>query len=273
MFKIGEFSKLSQVTVKTLRYYDEIGLLKPAEVDRFTSYRYYSVDQLPRLNRILALKDLGLSLEQIARLLDEGLSPDQLRGMLKLKQAEIQQRVGEERARLARVEARLRQIEQEGRMPAHEVVIKKVNAQRVAAIRDVIPTYSEQGHLWGELCAYLEQCKVKSAGPCFTLYYDDEYRERDVDAEVCEPVQADAPLPDHGRVKVYELPAVETMACVVHHGSYDMLGQAYRDLLTWIEVNGYRIVGPNRDVYLRGPESGGDPSTYVTEVQIPVEKT
>lgn len=273
MFKIGEFSKLSQVTVKTLRYYDEIGLLKPAKVDRFTSYRYYSVDQLPRLNRILALKDLGLSLEQIARLLDEGLSPDQLRGMFKLKQAEIQQRVGEEQARLARVEARLKQIEQEGRMPTYEVVIKKVNAQRVAAVRGVIPTYSEQGHLWDELCAYLEQHKVKPAGPCFTLYHDDEYRERDVDAEVCEPVQADAPPPDHGRAKVYELPAVETMACVVHHGSYDMLGQAYRDLLTWIETNSYRIVGPNRDVYLRGPESGSDPSTHVTEVQIPVEKT
>jgi effector-binding domain-containing protein len=85
-------------------------------------------------------------------------------------------------------------------------------------------------------------------------------------------VQADAPLPDHGRVKVYDLPAVETMACVVHHGSHDMLGQAYGDLLTWIEVNGYRIVGPNRDVYLRGPESGDDTSTYVTEVQIPVRK-
>ena len=227
---------------------------------------------MPRLNRILALKDLGLSLEQIARLLDEGLSPDQLRGMLKLKQAEIQQRVGEDQARLARVEARLRQIEQEGKMPSYEVVIKKVNAQRVAAMRDVIPTYTEQGHLWDELCAYLEQYKVRSACPCFTLYYDDEYRERDVDAEVCEPVQADAPLPDHGRVKVYELPAVEAMAYAVHHGSYDMLGQAYKDLLTWIETNGYRIVGPNRDVYLRGPESGGDPSTYVTEVQIPVEK-
>ncbi len=80
MFKIGEFSKLSQVTVKTLRYYDEIGLLKPAEVDRFTSYRYYSVDQLPRLNRILALKDLGLSLDQVAHLLDGNLPPGHFRG-------------------------------------------------------------------------------------------------------------------------------------------------------------------------------------------------
>ena len=113
MFKIGEFSKLSHVTVKTLRYYDKIGLLKPAEVDRFTSYRYYSASQLPRLNRILALKDLGLSLDQIARLLDHDLPPDQIRGMLRLKQVELQEQLEEEQARLARVEQRLSQIEQE----------------------------------------------------------------------------------------------------------------------------------------------------------------
>ncbi len=124
MFKIGEFSKLSRVTVKTLRYYDEIGLLKPAEVDRFTSYRYYSVSQLPRLNRILALKDLGLSLDQIGQLLKDDLSPEQIRGMLRLKQAEIRQQVQEEQARLARVEQRLRYIEQEDKMPNYDVVIK-----------------------------------------------------------------------------------------------------------------------------------------------------
>src|SRR2546427_5071593 len=93
MIRIGDFSKLSQVSIKTLRYYDEVGLLKPINVDRFTSYRYYAVSQLPRLNRILALKDLGLSLEQIAQVLDEGVSPEQLRGMLRLKRAELQQHI------------------------------------------------------------------------------------------------------------------------------------------------------------------------------------
>jgi DNA-binding transcriptional MerR regulator len=112
MFKIGEFSRISQVSAKTLRYYDEIGLLTPARVDRFTGYRYYSADQLPRLNRILALKDLGLSLEQIAALLDDDLPPAEIRGMLRLKRVEIQQHLEEEQARLARVEARLKQIEQ-----------------------------------------------------------------------------------------------------------------------------------------------------------------
>jgi len=272
MFKIGEFSKLSQVTVKTLRYYDKLGLLKPAEVDRFTSYRYYSASQLPRLNRILALKDLGLSLDQIGQLLEDDLSPEQIRGMLRLKQAEIRQQVQEEQARLARVEQRLRYIEQEDKMPTYDVVVKKVASQRVAAVRGVIPSYGEQGQLWDELCAYLAQHKLESAGPCFTLYYDEGYKERDVDAEVCEPVSADAPLTSRERVKVYELPTVETMACVVHRGRYDDLGQAYMDLLAWIEANGYQIAGPNRDVYLSGPESGGDPTTYVTEVQVPVEK-
>jgi DNA-binding transcriptional MerR regulator len=87
MPKIGDFSKLSRVTVKTLRYYDEVGLLRPVEVDPFTGYRYYALDQLPRLHRILALKDLGFALEQISQIINEGVSPDQLRGMLCLKQS------------------------------------------------------------------------------------------------------------------------------------------------------------------------------------------
>jgi DNA-binding transcriptional MerR regulator len=105
MFKIGDFSKLSRVSVITLRYYDELGLLKPAQVDRFTGYRYYSLDQLPRLNHILALKDLGFSLEETARLLNDMLSPAQMRELLRAKQAEIQQRVAEEQARRAFADA------------------------------------------------------------------------------------------------------------------------------------------------------------------------
>ncbi|MBC8496712.1 MAG: MerR family transcriptional regulator, partial [Chloroflexi bacterium] len=155
MLKIGDFSKLSRVTVKTLRYYDEIGLLKPAQVDRFTGYRYYSFKQLPRLNRILALKDLGLSLEQIGRLLDEELPSEQLRGMLRLKWAEIEGEVTEAQAHLARVEARLRQIEQEVVMSKYDVIIKKVELLKVASMRGVVPTPPDQGTLWNELEGYL----------------------------------------------------------------------------------------------------------------------
>jgi DNA-binding transcriptional MerR regulator len=270
MFKIGEFSKLSHVTVKTLRYYDRIGLLKPAKVDRFTSYRYYSADQLPRLNRILALKDLGLSLDQIARLLDHDLSPDQIRGMLRLKQVEIEGQLEEEQARLARVEQRLRQIEQEEAMSTQEVAVKKIPAQAVASVRDVIPTYGDVGQLFGEIFAYLGQHRITPAGPPIGIYHDPEFREQEVDVEVAVPVTVS--VPEGERLKERELPAVEEMACIIHQGGYETIGGTYGQLMGWIEANGYRMVGPVREVSVRGPESGDDAPTYVTEIQLPVEK-
>jgi len=272
MLKIGDLSKLSRVSVKTLRYYDEVGLLRPAQVDRFTGYRYYSFDQLPRLNRILALKDLGFSLEQIAQLLSEDLPAEQLRGMLRLRRAELSQHVQDELDQLARVEARLSQIEQEGKMPTYDVVIKKVELQLVAGVRDMIPAYPQQGHLWAELGAYYEQHKFVPAAPCLTVYYSEE---PNIDAEVCEVLSS--PLPSSERVKVHELPGVETMASVVHHGPFATIGEAYAAIIKWIETNSYRCVGPVREVYLREAQqtqsgvSQTDPNT-VTEIQFPVEK-
>jgi effector-binding domain-containing protein len=269
MFKIGEFSRFSRVTVKTLRYYDKIGLLRPAEVDRFTGYRYYSASQLPRLNRILALKDLGLSLEQIGQLLEDDLTPDQIRGMLRLKQVEIEAQVQEEQARLARVERRLRQIEQEEAMPTQEIVIKTIPAQSVASVRDTVPV-GGLGQLFGEVFGYLGQRGVNPVGPPVGIYHDQEFREEAVDAEVAVPVAGS--VPEGERVKARELPGAEQMACLVHEGSYETVGGTYGQLMKWIEANGYRVTGPCREVYLQGPESGGDPSTYVTEIQFPVEK-
>jgi len=176
----------------------------------------------------------------------------------------------EEQARLARVEWRLRQIEQEGTMSTQEVVLKKVPALTVASVRDIIPTYGDISKLFGEVFAHLGRHKVSPAGPPVAIYHDEEFRERDVDVEVAAPVAGAVPAGD--RVKPRELPAVEEMACLVHQGSYESIGEAYNRLMAWIKANGYRITGACREVYVRGPESGDDPSTYVTEVQIPVEK-
>ena len=270
MFKIGEFSKLSHVTVKTLRYYDRIELFKPAEVDRFTNYRYYSASQLPRLNRILALKDLGLSLDQIGQLLNDDLPPEQIRGMLRLKQVEIQEQLEDEQARLARVEQRLRQIEQEEEMSKQEVALKEIPAQAVASVRDVIPTYGDLDQLFGEVFAYLGQHRINPAGPPIGIYHDEGYREQDADVEIAVPVTD--PVPEGEWVKPRRLPAVDEMACLIHQGSYETIGGTYGQLMGWVEANGYRLSGPPREVYLRGPESGKDASGYVTEIQVPVEK-
>ncbi len=270
MIRIGDFSRLSQVSIKTLRYYDEVGLLHPAQVDDFTGYRYYRFDQLARLHRILALKDLGFSLEQIGRLLAENVSAEQLRGVLKVRKTEIEQRVSEELERLARVEARLKQIEQEVLVDKIDVIVKKVEPLKIASLRQVIPTYSSQGSLWGELEGYLAAQRVRPSGPCLTMYHDEEYKERDVDAEVAEPIAAD--LPGTDRVRVRTLPAVE-VASAVHRGPYTELGPAIEAVLKWTEANGYRIIGPEREIYLQPARNGSqtDPET-VTEIQFPVEK-
>jgi DNA-binding transcriptional MerR regulator len=270
MIRIGDFSRISMVSIKTLRYYDEVGLLHPAKVDDFTGYRYYTFDQLSRLHRILALKDLGFQLEQIGRLLDEKVTAEQLRGVLKLRKTEIEQRVSEELERLARVEARLKQIEQENVMNKVDVVVKKVEPTKIASVRDVIPSYSEQGGIWRELEGYLATQRVRPVGPCLTMYHDEEYKERDVDAEVAEPIAAD--LTETRRVRVRMLPAAE-VACAVHRGPYSELGQAIEAVIKWTEANGYRIIGPEREIYLQPARNGNqkDPEA-VTEIQFPVEK-
>src|SRR6266545_5034548 len=207
MIRIGDFSKLSRVSIKTLRYYDEMGLLKPIEVDRFTGYRYYEFDQLPRLYRILALKDLGFSLEEIGRFLESDLPVEQMRGMLKLRQAEIRQRVEEEAARLERVERWLREIEQEDSMSKYDVVIKKIEPVKVASVRGVVPTPPDQRSLWDELIEYLNQKGARMIGPLMALYHDPEFKERDWDIEVVMPIVQE--LASENGVKVYNLPGSE----------------------------------------------------------------
>ena len=272
MIRIGDFSKLSRVSIKALRLYDEMGLLKPVEVDRFTGYRYYEFDQLPRLYRILALKDLGFSLEEIGRLLERELPVEQLRGMLKLRQAEIRQKVEEESARLERVDLWLRQIEQEDSMSSYDVVIKKIEPYNVASVRGIVATPPDQRSLWDELMDYLQQKNARMIGPPMAIYHDPEFKERDWDIEVVMPLGDE--IPSGQRVKVYDLPGAEKMACVVHTGPFATIGEAYDALAKWIDQNGYQIVGPGRELNLRLPEKlsdQNDPNT-VNEIQFPVEK-
>jgi DNA-binding transcriptional MerR regulator len=183
MLKISDFSKLSRVSVKALRLYDQLHLLKPTHVDPATGYRYYSVEELPRLNRILAFKDLGFSLGQIGQLLNESISSEQMRGMLRLKQAELQRIVNIEQSRLERVEARLKQIEQEGIMSNYEVILKPVGSVQVISIRETLPNYPSIGRLFDELMGYLNQHGVKPGDYCAAIWHDPEYKPQDVDGE------------------------------------------------------------------------------------------
>ena len=278
MIKIGEFSKLVQVPVATLRYYDQQGLLKPVEVDRFSGYRYYSADQLPRLHRILALKGLGFSLEQIGKVLAEGLSPEQMRGMLRLRHAQISEQLAEMHHQLVEVEVRLQQIEQEDILPTYDVILKHVEPLLVASVRAILATHSESGSLFAEvydaLGPYVSQAlgpHPGEAGQTMVLWYDTEFKDREVDGAAAFVLRCG--VPQKGRMRVHELPSA-TMAATVHHGSYNTIGRAHEAVLRWIEANGYEIAGPDREAYIYNtmPVRLDDPS-YITEIQYPVEKT
>lgn len=267
MLKIGEFSSLAQIPITTLRHYDELGLLKPVHVDVESGYRYYSVSQLPRLHRILALRDLGFPLERVAEALEEGVSADALQGMLLLRRAEQEQQVREETERLNRLKALLHLIEREGKMTG-DVVLKSVGPQWIVSLRESIPAYRTIGQLFGELFGIIGPLGVQGTG--VALLHDNEYKETDVDAEAGVYVKQEASI--SGPLKCYQLPGA-TVASVVHHGAFDHIAEAYGALLRWIETNHYRPAGATREIFLHVsmPVTREDPSN-VTEIQVPVEK-
>lgn len=271
MIRIGVFARLSQVSIPTLHHYDEIGLLKPIRVDQFTGYRYYSVSQLPRLNRILALKDLGFSLEQIEQALAQDLNADELRGMLKLKRAEAEREVVDAQARLMRIEARLKQIEMENAMPAYEVVLKTTPAILIASCTVTIPTNDQVPQYLNEAYSNVYDAiraqGVKDTGPCFALWHQGPEILADEVAEAAVPIER--AMPSTGKVKVYELPPTQ-VAATVHHGDFENFTQAHTALLQWTEANGYKVVGAYREIYIHHTE--GELNDSATEIQYPVEK-
>ena len=270
MLKIGDFSKLTRVTVKALRYYDELGLLKPVSVDQFTGYRYYSTGQLTQLHRIVAMKDMGLSLEEISRLLEDNVSIAHILDLLHVKQEEQKQKLEVEKERLRRVEEWLIQVEKEGKMPDYEIVIKKIAPLKVVSIRKIMPNYSATGQLFQKIAPYVYRSGSPMTGPPMLLMYDEGFKEKDVDLEVAFPVAKD--VPSKGEFKCQELPGYEQMVTTIHKGTYDSVGSAYTSLGKWIETNGYQIIGPCREIYFTDPRSGTPPNEYVTEIQFPVAK-
>ncbi|WP_221568748.1 MerR family transcriptional regulator [Alkalihalobacillus sp. TS-13] len=269
MFKISEFSKLSQVSAKTLRYYDQIDLLKPTHTDADTGYRYYTADQLFQLNRILAFKDLGFTLNQIVQLMDDHVPVEQIRGMFRLKHAEIQTLLENEQARLKRIEERLHQVEKEGGIETgQEVVLKQVEAQRIVCLRQR-SSIQQIPQLFDQLEDDLEKCFSLSF-PQIVLWHGCEECEEEIDLEVGYRLQQQ--MSSHSHLCIRLLPETSMMATLVHRCHPASPCSASADLGFWIEQNGFRIKEdqPRRELFLHPDKL--DANYYIAEVQIPVEK-
>lgn len=271
MFTVGEFARLAQVSRRLLRYYDEIGLLKPSHTDRFTDYRYYRADQLPRLNRILALKDLGLSLDQIGRLLDDQVSPEEIQGMLRMKKIESEQRLQEEEQRLRNIESRLLFLRNAEAERPLDVVVKQIPAQPALTVRTVIPAFDAGVALFGQMMAALPARSGR--GLYFGIWHSGGPYEQDSDVELGCLLEtgnhAPVELPGGLRLRLRELPAVATMATFVLQGPPENAHIGYSAIGVWAETNRYRFVDAPREIFLHLPQAA-DGRDGVTEIQYPV---
>jgi DNA-binding transcriptional MerR regulator len=272
MLSIGEFARQGRVSARMLRHYDALGLLTPAHVDRVTGYRSYAAAQLSRLNRIVALKDLGFTLPQVRSILDEKVSGEQLRGMLRLRRAELSAQIAVDNARLTQVEARLQIIEREGTMPTDDVQIKRIPAVRVAQLTAIADSFEPEsigpvlGPLYLRLLCQLETAGLTPAGP-HLAYYRGAGAGDAVIVHACVPVDA-WPSPDHP-FAIVDLPAIERAATIIHRGPMDGVVATIQTLAWWIERNGYRSTGYNRELYLHYGY-GDDPTAWTTELQEPI---
>ena len=277
MFRIGEFSQIARVTIDMLRHYDALGLLKPVKVDPFTGYRYYSARQLQSLHRILALKEIGFSLEEIARILRDQPSNEELRGMLKGQLVRAEQDMEDARLRHERILSRLNSLNLEETMPEYEVTLKPVEQQTIAAIREVVPALEQMP----ERCSWMFDTIERwirsnglAVGPALTIYYNEGFTRENIDTE-CAFILPGGDVkaaPPAESVTVRQMDAVPLMAStIVTDDFYKQAGAllpAYNALAQWIEENGYQIAGPPRELFY-GSVKNGD---LTAEVQFPVEK-
>ncbi len=275
MFRIGEFSKIAQVSGRLLRYYDELGLLKPVRIDRETGYRYYSAKQIPQLNRILALKELGLTLEQIARLLEGQISTDEIRGMLIMRKAQIEQTVREELMRFRYIESRIEQIDRDGALRDYAVVLKSVPAQRFIGLRENATSLMACRTSAQEMNRLLTSRVSSKALGNFVFVLQSEMWDIDnFDVDIGFILNHDIGdalvLSSGASLSIRELPAVETMATTTRVGWGELGHGSYAAIGLWAEANGYRFAGAPREVFLQFSPPGHEDET-IAEIQIPVE--
>ena len=270
MLKIGEFSKLSRISIRMLRHYDEIGLLTPETIAPFTGYRYYSEAQLFTAGRITALKDMGFKLCDAAELLRGWEDRETLEQRL-LAQREAARLQAEESARRLRLlDTALERLRRDEAMK-YDVTVKTIPERYVASVRQIIPCYEREGDLWGILMQETAGMRIQDGDPCLctATFHDREYQEANVDVEVQKAVKGTYPDTEH--VKFMTVPAVQ-VASAVCKGSYDQMGEVNAAVASWVEANGYAFDGPMFNIYHVSPHETNDPNEFVTEVCYPVRK-
>ncbi|KWX75447.1 MerR family transcriptional regulator [Paenibacillus riograndensis] len=269
MFKIGEFSKLTQISIRMLRYYDEVGLLKPAETDKWTGYRMYSVEQIPVLNKIIYLRDSGFNVSEIAVALDK-MDDKSLIEQLDAKYAEIEKTIQDNIVKLRKIEVAKKELLGQKNEIHYNISIKSIPSYQVLSLRRIIRDYYAEGELWQELSAFAAENHIHIYSNTFSIYHDIEYKESHVDVELCLPVKKQGKSTNSFTYRNTE--PIPTMACTMVCGDFTNIAGAYIAFAEWLQQNSqYKMSGQTRQIVHRGPWNENNPEKYLIELQIPLE--
>lgn len=269
MLKIGEFSKLSRVSVRMLRHYDDIGLLKPVEIDSFTGYRYYEVDQLLAVGRITSLKDMGFKLADIIKILDIYEDRNALETYFKTRREELEAVYKETAYQMMLLDTARNRLRKEENMN-YNVSIKTIPERYAATVHMTIPHYEDEGMAWQIMMEETEHLNMVDAEPCLAAasFLDDEFKEENVELMAWKTVKGKYPDTEH--VKFLTLPEVKVASCTIK-GSYDQMNDCYAAIIGWVNENGFKCAGPMFNIYHVSPHETQNPDEFVTEVCYPVE--
>lgn len=264
LYKIGMFAAMNHITVKTLRFYEEQGLLMPACINQENGYRYYTLSQMAVVHQITALKMAGFTLEEIARI-HSGADEE---AVLRKKKSELIAKIADLTRQIAVVDGYLSRQKTGLSAP---VLVKTIPETTVAAMKTRIESYDRLFDVMPKMGALMEKASCECALPeyCFTNYLEPGYKDEDVLVEICESVTA--AKEETGGLYFRTLPEIQA-ACIYHKGSYGALSESYEVVLKYIEENGYEIAGSIRESYIDGIWNQEDESGWLTEIQIPVRK-
>lgn len=268
MFSIGQFAQLAQISVRALHHYDDLDLLRPARVDPSTGYRFYLAEQLQDLNRLLVLKELGFTLDEIGKMAAEELERDELLTMLRQRHADAEAKAGREQERLRRVETRINLLSNNGDLDA-AVVVKPLEAVRLASVVQTINSHDDvdYGELLPKMFGQLvdETLRIDIRPPVGPIQAHFPHRPDGYINIVAGVPVADDQIIESELLTVRELPAIDRAATIVHRGHFAEGQRALAALADWLTASGLESAFDHyREVYLQ-PE--GQPETWVAEYQ------
>ena len=271
MYRIGDFSRIARVSSRLLRFYDEIGLLTPMHADPQTGYRFYSAKQLAELNRIIVLKDLGFSLEQIGPVLKNEVNAAQLRGMLLMRRNDAEQALAAEAQKLRQIETRIAQIETEGQLDADDVLVRLEPARRLLSMRRVVSSFAEARSLMSVLKAQTRKIyKQGHGGQLVAVAHSQDFEADHIDVELGITLGADEEpaIPPDSLLSIHELPEAR-MAICVRVGLPEDAHLVTAKIGRFVEINGDILAGPSREVFLQPPRLDRMHESVV-EMQFPI---